>query len=50
MAINPDAHSTDDLADVVHGLGTARRGWIESRDVPNAMSLEEPAAERRARL
>jgi DNA polymerase (family 10) len=50
VAINPDAHAVDGIADVVFGIGTARRGWIEAREVLNALSLEEIEAERQARL
>jgi DNA polymerase (family 10) len=41
MAINPDAHNTDGLRDVFYGVGTARKGWLEKRDVLNTGSLPE---------
>ncbi|MCM8776633.1 MAG: DNA polymerase/3'-5' exonuclease PolX [Candidatus Omnitrophica bacterium] len=41
MSINPDAHSLDGLNDVKYGVGTARKGWLESGDVLNTF----PAAQ-----
>ena len=29
VAINSDAHSTQDFANLVYGVGQARRGWLE---------------------
>ncbi len=49
VAINPDAHDVDGLADVAYGIDTARRGWIEAGDVLNARSLEQLAAELRVK-
>lgn len=40
MVINPDAHSTAGLRDTRFGVLTARRGWLEKKDVFNA---SEPA-------
>jgi DNA polymerase (family X) len=39
--INPDAHTTDGLADVRFGVGIARKGWLEQSDVVNTLSLSE---------
>jgi DNA polymerase (family 10) len=50
VSINPDAHAVQGIADVEFGVGTARRGWIEAREVLNAMSLDEFEAKRHARL
>jgi len=50
VSINPDAHAVQGIADVVFGIGTARRGWIEPREVLNALSLDELEAKRQARL
>ncbi len=36
LAINSDAHRTEHLAHIVYGVGTARRGWAEAKDVVNA--------------
>jgi len=34
--INPDAHTTEGLKDVFYGVGIARKGWLEAKDVVNA--------------
>ncbi len=39
--INPDAHNTDGLDDVRYGVGIARKGWLEAKNVVNTMSLDE---------
>jgi DNA polymerase (family 10) len=36
VAIGPDAHSVNALDNVVLGVGTARKGWLEARDLLNA--------------
>jgi DNA polymerase (family 10) len=41
LAINPDAHSTEDIALYRYGVDVARRGWLEKGDVFNT----KPAAE-----
>jgi DNA polymerase (family 10) len=41
LAINPDAHSTEELAVVSYGVGIARKGWLEAEDILNT----RPAAE-----
>jgi DNA polymerase (family 10) len=41
VAINSDAHSTFDFAHLAFGVGQARRGWLEPKDVLNARSLKE---------
>ena len=38
-AINPDAHSTEGLQDVIFGIGIARKGWLTKEDVVNTQSL-----------
>lgn len=40
VAINPDAHSADALEDLQYGVATARRGWLEAKDVLNAQELD----------
>lgn len=40
IVINPDAHSTGGLTDLDYGVGVARRGWLEPRDVFNTRSLK----------
>jgi DNA polymerase (family 10) len=39
IAINPDAHSTGGFSDLDYGVGVARRGWLEARDVFNTRPL-----------
>jgi DNA polymerase (family 10) len=41
IVINPDAHSTDELALFRYGVDVARRGWLERGDVFNTKSLAE---------
>jgi DNA polymerase (family 10) len=41
VAISSDAHSTDGLDMLRYGLGQARRGWLEKKDVLNARALGE---------
>ncbi|HSD53322.1 MAG TPA: DNA polymerase/3'-5' exonuclease PolX [Burkholderiales bacterium] len=41
VAINSDAHSVHDFENLVFGVGQARRGWLEARDVLNARPLAE---------
>jgi DNA polymerase (family 10) len=38
LAINTDAHSAADLEMLKFGVATARRGWVEKKDVLNAWS------------
>lgn len=40
-AINPDAHSTSALQDLIFGVGAARKGWLSRRDVINTLPLGE---------
>ncbi len=40
VCINSDAHSTVDFDHRRYGVGQARRGWLEPRDVVNTRSLE----------
>ena len=39
--INPDAHNTEGLKDVSYGVGIARKGWLEAKDVVNAWDLKK---------
>lgn len=41
VAVNPDAHSIHGLEDERYGIGTARKGGIEARQVVNCMATEE---------
>ena len=38
IAINTDAHSTEQLHFIKYGIDQARRGWLETRHVLNAMT------------
>jgi DNA polymerase (family 10) len=41
LVINPDAHSTGEIALTKFGVDVARRGWLEKKDVFNTRSLSE---------
>lgn len=41
VAISSDAHSVFDLGDLRFGIGQARRGWLEKKDVLNTRTLAE---------
>lgn len=41
IAINTDAHSTDELDMIRYGLLTARRGWATAADIINAQPVEK---------
>ena len=41
FAVNPDAHSIPELDYVEHGLGVARKGWLEPADVSNTMTRKQ---------
>lgn len=43
IALNPDAHNTDGLKDVSYGVGIARKGWLEKKNVINAWTLTQVA-------
>jgi len=49
LVINPDAHSTAEIALTRYGVDVARRGWLEKKDVFNTKSVEEVAKEFEAR-
>lgn len=38
-SINPDAHSTAGLQDLIFGVGAARKGWLTKADVINTLPL-----------
>lgn len=40
LSINSDAHSVLDLGNLQYGVGQARRGWLEKKDVVNTRSLQ----------
>ncbi|MFW6140433.1 MAG: DNA polymerase/3'-5' exonuclease PolX [Acidobacteriota bacterium] len=41
MVVSTDAHSIDDLDLMRFGVGQARRGWLESKDVINTLSWKK---------
>jgi DNA polymerase (family 10) len=41
LSINPDAHSTADLENIEYGVATARRAWLEKKDILNTRDLNE---------
>lgn len=40
-SINPDAHSTRGLQDVLFGIRAARKGWLTKKDIINCLPLGE---------
>jgi DNA polymerase (family 10) len=49
LVINPDAHSTHDIAYVAYGVNVARRGWLEKKDVFNTQTAAQVAKALQAR-
>jgi len=41
VSINSDAYSRLDFANLVQGVGQARRGWLEAGDVLNTRPLKK---------
>ena len=41
VAVSSDAHSAEDYRNLRYGIGQARRGWLEKRDVLNTRPLGE---------
>jgi len=41
FSINSDAHNKDHMRYVELGVATARRGWLEKKDIINTLTLEE---------
>src|SRR3989442_1612989 len=48
FSINPDAHSTEGLADVTFGVNVARKGCVTAQDVVNTLPVEAMAAKLQA--
>jgi len=44
FSVNPDAHSTEGLADVPFGVNVARKGGVTAADVVNTLPVEEMAS------
>ncbi len=49
-SINPDAHSTQGLQDVLFGVRAARKGWLTRGDVINCLPLGEVEKALRAKV
>ncbi|MDD2482584.1 MAG: histidinol-phosphatase, partial [Lutispora sp.] len=41
FAINPDAHNIEGLKNIMLGIGIARKGWLEKKDIINCMEQKE---------
>jgi DNA polymerase (family 10) len=41
LVINPDAHSTGEIANLRYGVDVARRGWLEKKDVFNTQTAAQ---------
>ncbi|MFH0953978.1 MAG: DNA polymerase/3'-5' exonuclease PolX [Verrucomicrobiota bacterium] len=41
VSINTDAHNTAELGNMRYGVGQARRGWLEKKDVLNTRTLKQ---------
>jgi DNA polymerase (family 10) len=41
LAINPDAHHTEHIAFFRYGVGVARKGWLEKKDVLNSRTAAQ---------
>jgi DNA polymerase (family 10) len=41
LEIGTDAHSTESMSNIRYGVGVARRAWLTSSDVINALSVRE---------
>ncbi|PNR94276.1 histidinol phosphatase [Petrotoga sp. HWH.PT.55.6.1] len=41
LAICPDAHRVEGLQDVKYGIGIARKGWLEAKDVINTYDVDK---------
>jgi DNA polymerase (family X) len=41
VSVNSDAHGIRQFDNLRYGIGQARRGWFEKRDVANTRALSE---------
>ena len=41
ISINPDAHSVEGIGDTKYGIGIARKGGVQAKDVINCFSENE---------
>lgn len=49
ISINPDAHDASHISDIKYGVGVARKGWLEAKDILNALPVEAFMKAARAR-
>lgn len=49
FSIGPDAHNAQSIDNLCHGVGIARKGWLEKGDVLNCMTARELLQWRKAR-
>ncbi|CEP78589.1 MAG: DNA polymerase/3'-5' exonuclease PolX [Defluviitoga tunisiensis] len=40
FAICPDAHNIEGLSHITYGIGIAKKGWLEAKDVINTLDIE----------
>ncbi len=41
IIISTDAHRPEQLRQMRYGVGTARRGWVQKKDVLNALNFKD---------
>ncbi len=41
LVLNTDAHSAIELNNIRYGVGTARRGWAQNKDIANTLPLKD---------
>jgi DNA polymerase (family 10) len=41
FAIGSDAHARDNLGAMEFGIATARRGWLEAKDIINTLPIRD---------
>ncbi|MBN2190679.1 MAG: DNA polymerase/3'-5' exonuclease PolX [Candidatus Aureabacteria bacterium] len=41
ISVNPDAHNAEGLDDITYGIGAARKGWLEKKDILNTRTAGE---------
>ncbi len=40
LTIEPDAHRVEGIDDICYGIGVARKGWLEAKDVLNSSNID----------
>ncbi|KAB3529788.1 DNA polymerase/3'-5' exonuclease PolX [Alkaliphilus pronyensis] len=41
LVVEPDAHRVEGLDDIFYGIGVARKGWLEAKDILNTYDVED---------